>query len=78
MTEFNYADRLFRVKAQVDGGVLVGTVTTTLDNGDIRVTIDGMLDLDGTLEDYTITAVLDPYGGIRDVIVPKDKLEELL
>lgn len=69
MTEFNYARQAFAtvgdiVQAQVDEGKLPGTVTVTLDNGVLRMTVEGLVDVDDYLEDYTSETVLTPSGGI--------------
>jgi hypothetical protein len=56
MNEFAYPKHLFDtigeiVQKENDNGMIVHTVTATLDNGEIRVTVEGHVDDGGYLED---------------------------
>lgn len=70
MNEFAYAKHLFTAIGEIvqqmnDGGLIVHTVTTTLDNGEIRVTVEGHVDDDGYLEDAPPAVFrLSPTGGL--------------
>ena len=68
--EFGYPMHLFDTIGEIvqqlnDNGVIVHTVTTTLDNGEIRVTVEGHVDVDGYLEDAPPAVFrLSATGGI--------------